>query len=115
MSVVIRCEVEDIRDFLRDRDSTSERLGMAQADASRVPKLEHDLAVIREELRTAMRPNTTVVSASVRQIQELIKAQKNGEKIGMIKVVREMTGLGLKEAKDLVEGVMGSIMARPTG
>jgi large subunit ribosomal protein L7/L12 len=26
-------------------------------------------------------------------------------KIGVIKVVRELTGLGLKEAKDLVEGV----------
>ena len=26
------------------------------------------------------------------------------KKIGVIKVVREITGLGLKEAKDLVEG-----------
>ena len=26
-------------------------------------------------------------------------------KVGVIKVVREITGLGLKEAKDLVEGV----------
>lgn len=28
----------------------------------------------------------------------------NDKKIGVIKVVREVTGLGLKEAKDLVEG-----------
>lgn len=115
MPVTIRCEVEDIREFLRDRVSDAERLGMAQADASRVPRLEHDLNVVREELRTAMRPNTTVVSASARQITELIKAQKNGEKIGMIKIVRELTGLGLKEAKDLVEDVVGSVMARSTG
>src|SRR5690606_34917735 len=27
------------------------------------------------------------------------------KKVGVIKVVREITGLGLKEAKDLVEGV----------
>ncbi|MCC6643855.1 50S ribosomal protein L7/L12 [Candidatus Peregrinibacteria bacterium] len=27
-----------------------------------------------------------------------------GQKIGVIKVVRELTGLGLKEAKDLVDG-----------
>jgi large subunit ribosomal protein L7/L12 len=27
------------------------------------------------------------------------------KKVGVIKVVRELTGLGLKEAKDLVEGV----------
>jgi len=31
------------------------------------------------------------------------------QKIGVIKVVRSATGLGLKEAKDLVEGVPGKI------
>src|SRR5215472_3862530 len=30
--------------------------------------------------------------------------EAGGNKIGVIKVVREITGLGLKEAKDLVEG-----------
>ncbi len=33
------------------------------------------------------------------------------KKLGVIKVVREITGLGLKEAKDLVEGVPGTIKA----
>ncbi len=31
-------------------------------------------------------------------------AEAGGNKIGVIKVVREVTGLGLKEAKDLVDG-----------
>jgi large subunit ribosomal protein L7/L12 len=31
------------------------------------------------------------------------------KKIGVIKVVRELTGLGLKEAKDLVEGVPSKV------
>ena len=31
------------------------------------------------------------------------------KKIGVIKVVRAITGLGLKEAKDLVEGVPGKV------
>jgi len=31
------------------------------------------------------------------------------KKLGVIKVVRELTGLGLKEAKDLVEGVPGTL------
>ena len=31
------------------------------------------------------------------------------KKIGVIKVVRAATGLGLKEAKDLVEGVPGKV------
>ncbi len=32
------------------------------------------------------------------------------KKIQVIKVVRELTGLGLKEAKDLVEGIPGKVM-----
>lgn len=38
-----------------------------------------------------------------RQLKELIAAVKAGQKINAIKVVREMTGFGLKEAKDLFE------------
>jgi large subunit ribosomal protein L7/L12 len=30
-------------------------------------------------------------------------------KVGVIKVIREITGLGLKEAKDLVEGVPSQV------
>jgi large subunit ribosomal protein L7/L12 len=37
----------------------------------------------------------------------ILKTQ--GEKIKVIKVVRELTGLGLKEAKDLVDGVPSKI------
>ncbi len=35
----------------------------------------------------------------------VLKAVDAAKKIGVIKVVREITGLGLKEAKDMVEGV----------
>jgi len=35
---------------------------------------------------------------------DLILASAGAQKINVIKVVRELTGLGLKEAKDLVEG-----------
>lgn len=35
---------------------------------------------------------------------DVILAEIGGEKIKVIKAVREITGLGLKEAKDLVEG-----------
>ena len=34
-----------------------------------------------------------------------LKEYPADKKVGVIKVVRELTGLGLKEAKDLVEGV----------
>ena len=35
---------------------------------------------------------------------DVILADAGASKLGVIKVVREITGLGLKEAKDLVEG-----------
>jgi large subunit ribosomal protein L7/L12 len=35
---------------------------------------------------------------------DVILAEAGAQKINVIKVVREITGLGLKEAKDLVEG-----------
>ena len=35
---------------------------------------------------------------------DVVLAEVGSNKIAVIKVVREMTGLGLKEAKDLVEG-----------
>ena len=34
----------------------------------------------------------------------LVLAEAGGNKVGVIKAVREITGLGLKEAKDLVDG-----------
>lgn len=35
---------------------------------------------------------------------DVVLAEAGANKIGVIKVVRELTGLGLKEAKDLVDG-----------
>ena len=39
----------------------------------------------------------------------ILKEYPPDKKVGVIKVVRELTGLGLKEAKDLVEGVPGTV------
>jgi large subunit ribosomal protein L7/L12 len=35
---------------------------------------------------------------------DLVLTEAGGNKVGVIKAVREITGLGLKEAKDLVDG-----------
>ena len=40
---------------------------------------------------------------------DVVLTAAGGEKIKVIKVVREVTGLGLKEAKDLVEGAPKSV------
>jgi large subunit ribosomal protein L7/L12 len=42
---------------------------------------------------------------------EVILKEAGGKKIQVIKVVREITGLGLKEAKDLVDGAPKSVKA----
>ena len=39
----------------------------------------------------------------------VVLAEVGAEKIKVIKVVRELTGLGLKEAKELVDGAPGTI------
>lgn len=40
---------------------------------------------------------------------DVVLASFGGNKLGVIKAVREITGLGLKEAKDLVEGAPKAI------
>ena len=43
---------------------------------------------------------------------DVVLAEVGSNKIAVIKVVREVTGLGLKEAKDLVEGAPKAIKDR---
>ncbi len=40
---------------------------------------------------------------------DVVMKSFGANKVGVIKVVREITGLGLKEAKDLVEGVPATV------
>ena len=40
---------------------------------------------------------------------DVILAEAGASKLGVIKIVRELTGLGLKEAKALVDGAPGTI------
>jgi large subunit ribosomal protein L7/L12 len=48
--------------------------------------------------------------AAVEQTEFTVTMSEFGaNKVGVIKVIREITGLGLKEAKDLVEGVPSTV------
>lgn len=52
----------------------------------------------------------TAVAEKVEQTEfNLIMESYGANKIGVIKVVRAATGLGLKEAKDLVEGIPAKV------
>ena len=44
----------------------------------------------------------------------VILSAAGDKKIQVIKVVRELTGLGLKEAKDLVDGAPGTVLEKVT-
>ncbi len=50
-----------------------------------------------------------VAAAEEKTEFDVILASAGAEKIKVIKVVRELTGLGLKEAKDLVDGAPGKV------
>jgi large subunit ribosomal protein L7/L12 len=52
----------------------------------------------------AAAPSAAAPAAEEKTEFDVILAAVGGQKIQVIKVVREVTGLGLKEAKDLVDG-----------
>jgi len=52
----------------------------------------------------AAAPGAATAPAEEKTSFDVILASAGDKKINVIKVVRELTGLGLKEAKDLVEG-----------
>lgn len=75
-----------------------------------VLELNDLVKAIEEEFGvTAAAPVAVVDGAGVAEVQEqtefdVILMSAGASKINVIKVVREITGLGLKEAKDLVDG-----------
>jgi len=54
---------------------------------------------------TVAAPGAAVSAAEEKTSFDVILNAAGGKKIQVIKVVRELTGLGLKEAKELVDGV----------
>jgi ribosomal protein L7/L12 len=55
------------------------------------------------------------VSNPQREIREMLNCVQSNNRIGIIKAVRTLTGLGLKEAKDLVEDALGPWDRAPNG
>ena len=46
-------------------------------------------------------------------MQKLLDLVRRGEKIEAIKMLRQETGIGLKEAKDVIEGMEETLSASP--
>jgi len=88
---------EQVKDFIKD---------MSLMDAAALVKeLESELGV-SAAVPVAVAPAPGAAPAAQEEKTEFnaVLADAGDKKIQVIKVVRELTGLGLKEAKDLVDG-----------
>ena len=93
---------EQVKDFIKN---------MTLMDAAALVKeLEEELGV-SAAAPVAVAPAAGGQAAAVEEKTEfnVILAEAGEKKIQVIKVVRELTGLGLKEAKDLVDGAPKSV------
>ena len=89
--------------------------GLSLLEASELVKgLEEALGVSAAAATMAAAPATAAGAAAAAPVEEktefnVILTAVGGNKIGVIKAVREVTSLGLKEAKDLVEAAPKAI------
>ena len=73
--------------------------------ADLVKALEEEFGVSAAPVAVAGAAAPAAAAAAEQKTEfDVILASAGDSKLGVIKVVREITGLGLKEAKDLVEG-----------
>jgi large subunit ribosomal protein L7/L12 len=79
---------------------------MSVMDVVELIKLMEDKFGVSAAAVAVAAPVAGVAAAAVEEKTEfnVILAKAGDNKINVIKIVREITGLGLKEAKDLVEG-----------
>src|SRR5689334_19081509 len=92
---------EQVKDFIKN---------MSLMDAATLVKeLEAELGVSAAAPMMAAMPGAAAAGAAAAPVEEkdeftVVLKSAGDKKIQVIKVVRELTGLGLKEAKDLVDG-----------
>src|SRR5580765_681863 len=88
---------EQVKDFIKN---------MTLMDAAALVKeLEEELGVsAAAPMAVAAASGPAAAAAEEKTECNVILAETGEKKIQVIKVVRELTGLGLKEAKDLVDG-----------
>ena len=78
--------------------------------ADLVKALEEEFGVSAAPVAVAAAPGAAAAPAAEEKTEfDVILANAGASKLNVIKVVREITGLGLKDAKDLVEGAPKTI------
>ena len=87
---------EQVKDFIKN---------MSLMDAATLVKeLEEELGVSAAAPVAVAAAGPTAAAVEEKTEFNVVLAEAGEKKIQVIKVVRELTGLGLKEAKDLVDG-----------
>ncbi len=74
-----------------------------------VKALEEEFGVSAAAAVAVAAPAAGGAAAAEQTEFNVVLADAGASKIGVIKVVRELTGLGLKEAKDLVDGAPSTV------
>lgn len=102
----IECEVSDLKDLINGKvDEDTKELSYLRGEMSALQNqkydMEEELRRVRADLYQALK--SPPLPSAERLARELVQAVAANAKIQSIKVIREMTGLGLKEAKDLFE------------
>jgi len=94
--------IESVKDFIK---------GMSLMEAAQLVKdLEDELGVsAAAPVAVAAAGGVAAEAAEEKSSFDVVLAEVGSEKIKVIKVVREITALGLKEAKELVEGAPKAI------
>lgn len=86
-------------------DQLSELSVMEAAELSKLLEDKWGVSAAAAPIAVAAAPGAADAGAAAEKDEfEVVLANAGGEKIKVIKEVRGITGLGLKEAKDLVEG-----------
>ncbi len=102
--------MSDVKEFaaeIKDLGDKIVALSLVQArQLSEYLKEVHGLEAAAGGVVMAAAPAAGAGAAAEEEKTEfdVVLAEAGANKIGVIKVVREVTGLGLKEAKDLVDG-----------
>ena len=100
--------MSDVKEFaaeIKDLGDKIVALSLVQArQLSEYLKDVHGLEAAAGGVVMAAAPAAAAAEVEEKTEFDVVLAEAGSNKIGVIKVVREVTGLGLKEAKDLVDG-----------
>lgn len=110
MAVKIVCDFYDLQEAVRalaggEMEASHLRGRLEEKDRT-LTDLQAQVRGLRMEI-LAHQKAPPMLSNHAPHIEGLIRAVSTGQKIGAIKEVRTLLGLGLKEAKDLVEAQWG--------